>query len=79
MILFEADGSISSYMEGTHLRIDIAITLEEADAKLTHWVKDTVGHGSVDTIPYPKSAYNYDPDKRSTRFKIRSKRIMEKS
>lgn len=71
--LFEANGSISPYIEGKCLRVEIDISLEEADAKLTHWIKNTLGHGSVYCTKCPY------PDKLMSKFRIRSKKIMKNS
>ena len=69
--LFEADGSLSCYMEKQHVRVDLVIVLEEKDAKLTHWIKNYLGFGSVRF-----AKYSYDPTKKVTRYMIRSKRTI---
>lgn len=51
--LFEANGSLSCFYEKKYIRLDLVIALEEADAKLTHWIKSFIGHGTVKTVKYP--------------------------
>jgi len=70
--LFEADGSLSCYYEKKYIRLDIAIALEEKDAKLTHWIKKRMGHGQVKT-----NKYSYNKDKNVSRYIVRSKKLIE--
>lgn len=70
--LIEGDGSFSCYLEGGNLRAELALALEEADAKLAFWVKDLLGYGSVRLNTYSKTALTLRQDKKVVRFIIRS-------
>lgn len=69
--LFEADGSLSCYLEKQYIRMDLVISLEEKDAKLTYWIKNFIGHGQVKLVKY-----SYDKSKRMSRYIIRSKKMI---
>lgn len=76
--LIEGDGSFSCYLEGQYVRAEMALALEEADAKLVYWVKDQFGYGSVKFNSFSKTALAVQTEKsksnpRVARFIIRSK------
>jgi len=70
--LFESDGSLSCYYEKDYIRLDFVIVVEVADAKLTEWVKTTIGYGTVKHLKYSNN-----PNKLVSRYILRSKAIIE--